>query len=979
MESCINNVHTHSSFKCFYTNADSFVNKFDEFEARVSQLKPLLIAITEVKPKHSRYSIDINEVMLKDYDMYTNIGLEGRGICIYVHNCLSTKESDINVNTSVESVWIEIRLKDNNVLLAGCIYRSPNSPPANNQDVCDLMRKVGSHQASHILIMGDFNYPEVNWEENQCHVATQRNAYDFLESIRDAFLYQHVKNPTRYRIDQEPHILDLIFTNEEGMIDDLEIEPPLGKSDHSVLTFTFIVETVTEPSKTTKYMLNKGDYNKLRDQMRTDWTTLLENKSANECWEIIANKIHKASKECIPIRKYSNDIDKKQDPLWIDCKTRMKIKEKHKSWRKYMNCKTRQNYVQYTRARNQARWATREARKNIEKSIAQNVKENPKAFWRYAKSQTKTKTNVSDLQYDDGSSTHTDLEKAEVLNMCFSKIFTIENQEQMPQLRNKANVIPTTQVKFTTDNIQNKLKALKAGKSPGPDGIHPRVLKELHAELAEPLHELMQTSLDTGKLPNDWKVGHVTPIFKKGDKHDPKNYRPVSLTAVVCKIMESFIRDAVIQHMITNKLLAEEQHGFIEGRSCITQLLEVLDQWTDTIDKGGRLDAIYLDFMKAFDTVPHQRLLHKLKGYGIRGKLLSWIREFLSGRKQRVMVNGSMSTWCKVTSGIPQGSVLGPVLFVVFINDLPEVVKSGVALFADDTKIFRQIESEQDCELLQQDLDALQTWSDEWQLKFHPDKCKNLRVGKDHPNNDYYMVNMDTGIRQPLQVTHLEKDLGVYTDDQLRFSDHIQKTVVKANRVLGIIRRSYKYLDKDSLLLLYKGLVRPILEYGENVWSPHLLGDISIIEAVQRRATRLIPNFKDMSYEQRLKQLNLPTLVYRRLRGDMIQVYKYLHNKNTVDTKMFKKAEYTSTRGHSLKLFKERNSLNIRQHFFSQRIVEWWNSLSEEVLTAPSVDTFKARLDNAWSKIPFCYDYTTYRPSTPHFTAIITRTLKNSV
>ncbi|XP_019632664.1 PREDICTED: uncharacterized protein LOC109476223 [Branchiostoma belcheri] len=231
-------------------------------------------------------------------------------------------------------------------------------------------------------------------------------------------------------------------------------------------------------------------------------------------------------------------------------------------------------------------------------------------------------------------------------------------------------------------------------------------------------------SLQEGNLPSDWKVGDITPIFKKGSKRLPGNYRPVSLTSVAGKIMEGMIRDDIVNHMRSNNLFTEHQHGFLPGRSTTTQLLECLEDWTKWLDNDMPVDVIYMDYQKAFDSVPIQRLLIKTESYGIKGKPLQWIGSFLTGRKQRVVVNGSRSSWAPVSSGVPQGSVLGPVLFTLYVNDMPEVVDSTLKLFADDTKLYRSVGESQDCQELQNDLDKLQDWAMKYSYKAldHPHK-----------------------------------------------------------------------------------------------------------------------------------------------------------------------------------------------------------------------------------------------------------------
>ena len=377
----------------------------------------------------------------------------------------------------------------------------------------------------------------------------------------------------------------------------------------------------------------------------------------------------------------------------------------------------------------------RNAVREFEKQIAGEAKRNPKAFYRYARSKMKTKSTVGDLERLDGTMADTDVQKAEVLNSFFASVFTTEGEGDIPLFERRAYNTELVDLSITKEKIECVLKTLDTSKSPGPDGLHPRPLAEMAEQLAEPFQALFSTSLEEGILPQGWKDGNVTPIFEKGRKHQPGNYRPVSLTSIPCRVMKKLARNDIMEHLINNNLLSKFQHGFIKARSCTTQLLAVLDDWTDDIEHGENVDAIYLDYAKAFDTVPHKRLLAKRSGYGIGGKLLKWIAAFLEGRRQRVIVNGSKSSCTRVTSGIPQGRVLGPLLFVCYVNDMPENITSTAYMFGDDTKVYRNIKTHIDREVLQSDLRRLEDWSRKWQLRFKPDKCKVLHIGRD---NEHY-------------------------------------------------------------------------------------------------------------------------------------------------------------------------------------------------------------------------------------------------
>ena len=390
--------------------------------------------------------------------------------------------------------------------------------------------------------------------------------------------------------------------------------------------------------------------------------------------------------------------------------------------------------------------------------------------------------------------------------------------------------------------------------------------------------------------------------------------------------------------------------------SSFKHLLETLDEWAKILSEERKpLDAIYLDFAKAFDKVPHKRLLAKLESYGIKGDVRGWIEDFLSDRKQRVVVGEDKSRWSDVTSGVPQGSVLGPTLFICYVNDMPEVVSGLIKMFADDTKVSAPVANTADHEKLQKDIEELQKWSDDWQLQFNVKKCKVMHLGFGNANYSYTMGD------RKLDVTDCEKDLGVFVDPSLNFSQHCQKTANKANSILGLISRSFSYMDKQMLLQLYKGLVRPHLEYANTAWSPQFKKDATPLENIQRRATRMVPELHELEYEQRLKALNLPSLCYRRRRGDLIEVYKFKHKMykdiEGSTEKLLPSKQYEATRGNKFKLEKQGGRLDIRKKFFSLRVHDAWNALPENIANAPSLDAFKRRLDRAVADTKFSTQY----------------------
>ena len=405
--------------------------------------------------------------------------------------------------------------------------------------------------------------------------------------------------------------------------------------------------------------------------------------------------------------------------------------------------------------------------------------------------------------------------------------------------------------------------------------------------------------------------------------------------------------------MLENSLFSNKQYGFISKRSASLQLLNVLEIWSNILDDDGIIDNINMDFQKAFDSVPHRRLLGKLSSYGIEGDIILFIEAFLKNRKQKVVINGKCSDWKELTSGVPQGSVIAALLFVIYINDLPDNIKSHLFLFADDCKFFKQILTNEDVEIMQKDLDTLHEWSVKWLLKFHPEKCINLRIqlNQNTPQHTYRLGNNE------LKNVEEVRDLGVIVDTRLKFQKHISTKVNKANQMWGTIKRTFKHMKKDIFKKLFSAHVRSHLEYAVQSWCPYLRKDINQIESVQRRATKSIQGLKDLSYKERLIELDMPTLAYRRLRGSMIETYKLLNiYDKDVATKL--QIKETSTRGHNQKIFvKTARKHHPKHHSFHQRIVNPWNSLPAEVVNSSSLNMFKNRLDKHWSSLPLKFDH----------------------
>ena len=572
-------------------------------------------------------------------------------------------------------------------------------------------------------------------------------------------------------------------------------------------------------------------------------------------------------------------------------------------------------------------------------------------FYSYLRSKTRNRSSVGPLKEDE-KVVSSDSGMATILNKFFTTVFTIENEtlpDQTP-CRAPENLVDMS---FPEAIVKEKIHRLKPDSAFGPDQIGPRILQATSDVLCFPLSVVFRKSLDEGVVPDDWKKGNITPIFKSGSRMSAGNYRPVSLTSIVCKIMESIIRDNIVLHLVKYELIKDSQHGFMSAKSCQTNLIEYLDTLTKLVDEGHNIDVIYLDFAKAFDKVPHRRLLQKMEMHGISGKVVSWIQSWLTGRMQRVVLNGSASEWRPVTSGVPQGSVLGPVCLVIFINDLDDVldlVGGFVSKFADDTKFGRIIRTEEDQIKMQNDIEKLMEWAETWQMDLNSKKCKVMHFGRTNPKFNYCMGGYAPA-GTVLESVQEEKDIGVIVSDSLKPSAQCIKAAAKANSILGqMCCRSFHYRDKYTWVPLYKKYVRHHLEFSVQAWSPWFAKDIDLIEQVQKRAVNMIVGLKARTYDGKLREINLTSLHERRLRGDVIQVWKYMHKQNPGGDKLFKMSNEQHLRSsrHTSKPWNISRSdakLEVRKNFFTVRVIDKWNSLTHEVQNSKDLNTFKNNYD----------------------------------
>ena len=599
--------------------------------------------------------------------------------------------------------------------------------------------------------------------------------------------------------------------------------------------------------------------------------------------------------------------------------------------------RTDESRIAWNTAANHLKQTVKKAVLDYERNIASS--EDPKRFWNYVKRKQKPHPQVGPLYDPECDSVTNDSKRcAQLFAEVYSTYFTIDDKST-PAL------IPSTSaelrsVDFSPALIQSQLKRMHNYASPGPDGITYLMLKGGGVFLLQQLAIFYQYCMNNSVTPADWKQALVVPIYKKGARSNLANYKPISLTSCIAKLMEACVRDILLRFWQSNAVIHPSQFGFIPKSSCCDQLILYLNKITEAVDKGSWVDTVYLDLAKAFNTVSHSKLLIKLSSMGVKGELLNWLESFLCARTEVVTVLGEQSTPYPMTSGVPQGSVLGPLLFVAYVNDVDNVIHHATLLkYADDMKLYMELEHS-DCHkqhsLLQDDLNSLQQWLDQWQLRLAPEKCKVVHFGRRNPLLTYTL--RDT----PLQESNAERDLGVLISSDLSFDSHISKIVKKAEGILASITRAFVSRSPHVYLKLFNTLVRPLLEYASPVWNPLQVNMCRRLEAVQRRATRRIPGIRSLTYSQRLLTLNMESLELRRKVADLVLLYKLVRRPDR--DRLFTFSSSSRLRGHCYKIMPQHVKLNLRKNFFANRVVSEWNSLPSHIVNTESLNYFKCEV-----------------------------------
>lgn len=933
---------------CYYTNIDGINSKKLEMDEIIRRDQPQVVCLTETKLNQD---LDTNIIFSEGYNVwrYDRKEKKGGGVAILVRNIMTAKQVELE-NGKAEVVAVEFNDIEGRKLDIAAVYMPPKTRAWREmvyeemvEDMIQSLRRLLLRR-NRLILVGDFNCREVDWDSKDAGLNQRSWGSRLLELVTENLLTQHVKESTRMRGTNEPSRLDLIFTKDPHEISEINYLCAVGKSDHLLLKWQLIsskANIVNDNYRNDRLNYSKTDYVSLRRYFEgVDWNLIMQEQNIQGKYNKFLEIYGEGIKQFVPKFKNGNFAKQKE---WFNLRCKRALDRRDAAWARVRRRNTERNWNKYKQERNRYVNIIREVKKNYEKNIVNKCESDPKLFYRYINSKLKVKKQITKLRVDDKTYENvTDM--CEVMNNGMGSVFNkdeIFDEPQIGELEDEG----LSRVEITREELLFEMRGLEARKAMGPDEVSAWVLKECADQLVDPVRDIIQASLDRGLVPVEWKRANIIPIHKSGSTEDPLNYRPISLTSIVCKICEKLIKKRWMTMLESKKIITPKQFGFREGSSCATSLLCFYNRVIDVLqERDGWVDCIYLDLSKAFDKVPHMRLISKLMTIGcVRGSLLKWMTSFLTDRKMRISIRGAYSSWRKVESGVPQGSVLAPVMFLMYVNDLPIGINSYMSMFADDVKILRKITNRNSCEELQRDLDKIYKWSTKWKMKFNTGKCHVLEMGRseNRPNWEYRMGN------NIISKAEKEKDLGVIIQNNLSPEKHINKLVSGIYTMSGNMKVALNYLDENMLAKIIKSMIRPRLEYAAVVWSPHLKKHVNKLEKIQRSVTRLVPSLREMSYEGRLEKLNLPSLKERRERGDMIMMYKCTLGLVKLDKDDIITRDTGITRGHSYKVKKPICKNDIKKFSFPYRSIEQWNRLAEEVVRARNIHIFKQKLDES--------------------------------
>ena len=954
------------------------------------ETKQLFIVLTETwLYEQSDAEIDIDGYTLFRADRKvkkkSKHGRDSGGVAIYVRDDIAV-DAERNLEFSngvVEALAVHIPQIDT---VAVGFYRTPENPAtpdvkSGHSQLSQCITQLKEYFCNlpaptpNIVICGDANLPSADWMEGICRTGTnryreeQKMVSSLYEFASENFMVQQIEEPTH----RDGNILDLIFTNNADIVHSYDIVPS-SQSDHLMINVkaNYSVTSHDVPTqedeieeevsfRSLNFFHESTDWNGLNDSIaQHDWASEFESSDANEMLNHFVYTCLELAKNHVPLRRRPSD-KKSRIPRY-----RRNLIRSRRRTQLQLHCTRSEE--RKTALNNRLVDIEKKLMKSYHQQEAEqenravsNIKENPKYFYSYAKSFSKVKVGVGPLINSAKRLISDPLQMASILSEQYASVFSqpqyVSNSPDLLFPGDDSNEQTLHDFTFTEEELERAMKDIASNSAAGPDGFPALLLKKCSHTLVHPFFLIWRKSLDTGVVPELGKVANIIPIHKGKSRALAKNYRPVALTSLLIKAFEKVVRIHLVKHLDDNNLFNESQHGFRSGRSCLSQLLAHFDKILKILESGNSVDVIYVDFAKAFDKVDFGVTLRKMKRLGIDGKIGRWLHNFLTGRTQTVIVNGRKSDPEPMKSGVPQGSVLGPLLFLILIGDIDaEIVSSFLSSFADDTRIGHVVSSDEDRAALQADLQRVYGWAASNNMQFNSDKFELMRYRGSSNINAVYTADDGT----PIEEKNSLRDLGVTMSNDASFGQHIRERAAAMRSKVAWILRTFKTRNRLLMLTLWKSLVLSLHDFCVQLWCPYKIGDIQTLEMIQRSFVRKINGMHEKNYWEQLTDLKLYSLERRRERYIAIYVWKILEgivpnlgsDSNIVPN-------HSARRGRSCKVphvppQAPTRIQTLRNESFAIKGPRIFNSLPMNIrnFTGGTVDAFKSRLDAYLKTVP---------------------------
>lgn len=861
----------------YYQNVRGIRTKTNELFLNLSSCDYDIVVLTETWLHSTISNSEIStcyNIFRCDRSSATSNLVRGGGVLIAVKSSLSCRSVQVQDCENLEQAIVCIKLKCSSLYVCG-IYLPPNSQTALYASHSSAIQQLceNSSEQDMIVVVGDFNLPRLTWErDDDINALLPSNASSEQEIVLvETMVASSLHQVNTFR-NSTGRILDLAFVSEPDDVELLEPPTPLLKIDDHHKPLVLRVDTnidlmqhASNPNLHETYDFRHCNFAELNATISSvDWTGLFHGKTTDETVCIFYEILHGILNEYVSRRR--SRCHPFKHPWWTSELQHLR-NVLRKARRRYFRTKTNENLENLRAIEAHYNECQNASFRSYILRMETTAKQDPSSFWNFVRNRRRSNRIPTDMTFEnrtaDSPETLADMfaDFFENVHCSNSPTFSPDNLRQCPVFDLNCPLL-----EITSADVVSALKELDVSKGPGTDNLPPVFLKECSESLQKPLCAIFNKSLRDCTFPELWKTASIRPIFKSGSCHAIDNYRGISILCCVAKVFESLVHGAL--YTAAQPFISEYQHGFVKKRSTTTNLMTFTNFVSNAFRNKAQVDAIYFDFSKAFDRVPHDLAVAKLSHLGFPRWVTDWLHSYLTERKAFVCINGTQSRHFSITSGVPQGSVLGPLIFVLFVNDLCYRLKSEKVLFADDLKLYRTISSLVDCCALQTDANEIQLWCLENGMELNTKKCKCITFTRRSSSIQFeYAIGPDI-----LERVESIRDLGVTIDSKLQFNDHISITTAKGFAALGFVRRcTHKFRDIYAMKTLYCSLVRSVLEYAVCVWSPHHTTQIIRMERVQRcfirYALRQLPwsNPADLpDYGSRCALIALETLSSRR-------------------------------------------------------------------------------------------------------------------